>query len=121
MDGDRFGSGDQTRDEELVEQGFWPKLKPLARRLPFVEDLLSAYYAAVDPRTPQRVRAVLFGALAYFVLPVDLVPDVAAGLGFTDDAAVLAAAVKTLAAHIRPAHRRRARQTLASLAADSAG
>ncbi|MFO8005706.1 DUF1232 domain-containing protein [Thioalkalivibrio sp.] len=47
-------------------------------------------------------------------MPTDLIPDVIVGLGYTDDAAVLAAAVRTLAAHIRPRHRQRAHQTLES-------
>lgn len=98
----------------LVEERFWPKFRRLMVRLPFAEDLLSAYYAAMDPATPARVRMTLFAALAYFVVPVDLVPDVIVGLGYTDDAAVLAAALRTLAGHIRPGHRERARQTLES-------
>jgi uncharacterized membrane protein YkvA (DUF1232 family) len=101
-----------SRDRTLVEEGFWPKFRRVASRLPFAEDLLAAYYAAVDPATPRRVRAALFGALAYFVLPVDMIPDIIVGLGFTDDAAVLAAALRTLAAHVRPDHRERARQAL---------
>jgi uncharacterized membrane protein YkvA (DUF1232 family) len=101
-----------SRDQALVEEGFWPKFRRVAGRLPFAEDLLAAYYAAIDPLTPGRVRAALFGALAYFVIPVDLIPDLIVGLGFTDDAAVLAAALRTLARHIRPVHRERARQAL---------
>jgi len=107
-------STEKPDPEELriVERGFWPKFKRAAAQLPFAEDLLAAYYAAMDPATPTRVRAVLIGALAYFVMPADLIPDVVAGLGFTDDAAVLTAALGTLAEHIRPAHRERARLDL---------
>ncbi len=73
----------------LVEEGFWPKFRRLMGRLPFAEDLLSAYYAAMDPATPARVRMTLYAALAYFVVPADLVPDVIVGLGYTDAAVVL--------------------------------
>jgi len=104
--------GPTPEEHELVRSGFWPKFKRVASQLPFAEDLLAAYYAAMDPATPARVRAVLIGALAYFVLPADLIPDVVAGLGFTDDAAVLTAALGTLAEHVRPSHRERARLTL---------
>lgn len=104
-----------TPDADLVAEGFWPKLRRLAGRLPFAEDLLAAYYAALDTATPLRVRATLLGALAYFVMPADLIPDVVVALGYTDDAAVLAAALRTLAAHIRADHRERARLTLAEL------
>jgi uncharacterized membrane protein YkvA (DUF1232 family) len=100
------------RDQALVRDGFWEKFRVVAVRLPFAEDLLTAYYTATDPHTPQRVRTVMFAALAYFVMPADLIPDVVIALGFTDDAVVLAAALKTLAAHIRPRHRALARQAL---------
>jgi uncharacterized membrane protein YkvA (DUF1232 family) len=55
----------------------------------------------------------LIGALAYFVLPVDAIPDVLPVLGFTDDAAVLASTIKLVASHIRPEHRAVARNKLA--------
>ena len=96
-----------------VQYGFWPKLRKVVRRIPFSEDLVSAYYCAMDGETPLRVRATLLGALAYFILPIDGVPDVIAGFGFTDDAAVLAIALKIVASHMKPKHRDRARQTLA--------
>lgn len=102
-------------DRVTVAEGFWPKLQRLAGHLPFAEDLLAAYYAAMDTHTPFRVRATLLGALAYFVMPADMIPDLVVGLGYTDDAAVLAAALKTLADHIRPRHRERARNALADL------
>lgn len=106
-----------AQQRALVEERFWPKFRRAVGRLPFAEDLLSAYYAAMDPATPARVRMTLFAALAYFVVPSDLIPDLIVGLGYTDDAAVLAVAVRTLAVHIRPGHRERARQTLESNAA----
>src|SRR5215210_7342255 len=99
------------RDEARVRQGFWPKLKRFAAKLPFAEDLLTAYYCALDSNTPTHVRAVLFGALAYFVLPFDFVPDFLPLLGFTDDAAVLAGAIKMVLDNIRPEHREAAKET----------
>jgi uncharacterized membrane protein YkvA (DUF1232 family) len=105
----------ERSDAQLVEQDFWPKFLRVARRLPFADELLAAYYAAADSETPSRVRLTLFGALAYFVVPTDLVPDFLLGLGFTDDAAVLFAALKTLSGHILPRHRERARTRLAAL------
>ena len=83
-----------------------------ARRLPFADELLAGYYCAIDPATPLRARAVLYGAIAYFVLPFDIVPDWIVGLGFTDDAAVLAAALRSILPHITDTHRDRARQVL---------
>jgi uncharacterized membrane protein YkvA (DUF1232 family) len=57
----------------------------------------------------------MLGALAYFVMPVDAIPDVFAGIGFTDDAAVVAALLATLGAHVRRRHRDLARDALKRL------
>ena len=103
----------RARDEETVRRGFWKKLRRVAAGLPFAEDLLTAYYCAFDRETPRQVQAALLAALAYFVLPFDLLADVMPMLGFTDDAAVLAAALRMVIAHIRPEHRAAAREALA--------
>jgi uncharacterized membrane protein YkvA (DUF1232 family) len=103
------------RDRRRTEDGFWRKLRRYAGRIPFVDELLAAYYCAIDPATPLRARAILYGALAYFVLPIDLVPDWIAGLGFTDDAAVLAAAVRSILPHIKDHHRDAARDAISRL------
>jgi uncharacterized membrane protein YkvA (DUF1232 family) len=102
-------------DEQTLRQRFWRKLRTLALRLPFAEDLLAAYYCAFDRQTPAHVKAALVGAIAYFVLPADLIPDVLPVIGYTDDAAMLAAAIRLVAAHITPDHREAARRKLESL------
>ena len=104
---------DAARNEDTVRRGFWVKVKRFGAGLPFVEDLLAAYYCAFDRDTPFQVKAALVGALAYFVLPFDAVPDVLPMIGFTDDAAVLATAIRLVAAHITPLHRAAARAALA--------
>lgn len=91
---------------------FWRKLKRSIARIPFAQDLVAAYYCALDPDTPPYVRAVLAGALAYFMLPMDVVPDFLAVLGFTDDASVLAATIAAIGRHMQPQHRTRARAAL---------
>lgn len=111
----------RTRDDDTAEStvrhDFWRKLAGHAARLPFAEDLLAAYYCAFDRATPLPVKASLIGALAYFVLPADAVPDVLPALGFTDDAAVLAAAIKLVSSHIRPEHREAAKEKLKTVRA----
>jgi len=102
-----------ARDRETVRRNFWRKLKRVAAKIPFTEDLLAAYYCAFDRQTPRHVQAALIGALAYFILPFDFVPDFLPVLGFTDDAAVLATAIKLVASHIRSEHREAARAALA--------
>ncbi|MFZ5789569.1 MAG: YkvA family protein [Pseudomonadota bacterium] len=102
------------RDQARVAKGFWQKLRRVAAKLPFLEELIAAYYCAVDPATPLQVKAILMGALAYFVLPADMIPDFFAWIGYSDDAAVLYAAVRAVATHITPAHRERAKSFIAN-------
>ena len=80
--------------------------------MPFVDDLVAAYYCALDPATPMRVRGMLLAAIAYFILPVDIIPDMIAGLGFADDAALLTAVIGLVASHITPTHRAAAARAL---------
>lgn len=98
--------------EDKVRKGFWKKLRRFAGQLPFANDLVTAYYCAMDPNTPLHVRATLLGALAYFIMPIDIVPDFIAGLGFADDAAILAYAIRTVSDHIKPEHRTAAAKAL---------
>jgi uncharacterized membrane protein YkvA (DUF1232 family) len=102
-------------EEESVFGEFRDVFRRLFRRIPFSEDLATAYYCATDPSTNPRVRMVLAGALAYFVLPVDAIADFLPILGFTDDAAVLATAIATVRSAILPKHRERARTALADI------
>jgi len=101
-----------TRDEDGLRRDFWVKLKRVGRNLPFAEDLVAAYYCTLDPATPSRVKLVLLGAIAYFVLPFDAVPDFIPILGFADDAALIAAAISQVAGAISETHREKAREIL---------
>ena len=75
----------------------------------------------MDPATPVRVKAVLFGALAYFITPVDMIPDILAGLGFSDDAAVFWMAWRAVRDHVTDDHRERAAKALSSGATETDG
>ena len=101
-----------AQDRDSVRRRFWTKLKKVAGRLPFIEDLLAAYYCAFDKQTPRHVQVALFGAIAYFILPFDFIPDMMPVLGFTDDAAVLATVIRLVAVHITDDHREAARAAL---------
>jgi len=101
-----------AKDRESVRRRFWIKLKRVVANLPFAEDLLAAYYCAFDKQTPRHVQVALLGAIAYFILPFDFIPDMMPILGFTDDAAVLATAIRMVATHIKPEHRDAARAAL---------
>ena len=101
-----------SRNEESVKQRFWPKLARVLANVPFAEDVAAAYYCAFDPRTPLRAKGILLAALAYFIMPFDVVPDFILGLGFTDDMAVLLTALNMIRIHMTPEHRDRAREAL---------
>ena len=95
----------QEENEAKVKASFGAKFRKFAARLPFAHDMASAYYCALDPETPTRVRGILLAALAYFILPVDMVPDFLVGFGMTDDVAVFMAAYSALSGNIKDRHR----------------
>jgi uncharacterized membrane protein YkvA (DUF1232 family) len=107
-----YPSSDLQDHERTVNEGFWPKLTRSLSYLPFADKIVAAYYCAMDPATPFKVRATLLGALAYFILPFDLVPDVILGLGFTDDMAVLVTAFTLIRNHITQEHLDKGRETV---------
>ncbi len=103
------------RNERIVRSRFWGKLKRFLSYIPFAEDAVAAYFCATDAQTPLRVRGLLLGALAYFIMPLDMIPDFIAGLGFSDDATVLATVLALVVNHIKPHHRARAAQAIRKL------
>ena len=109
-----------TSSEQKVKADFWPKLTQNLARIPFAEEAVAAWYCTVDVGTPLKVKATLLGALAYFILPFDVVPDFLLGLGFTDDLAVLVAAMTLVRGHITQTHRDKAKAKLDSLKAAQA-
>ena len=103
-----------ARNKSRVRRSFWRKLRRVMGRIPFAEDAVAMYYCALDPATPLRVRATLYAALAYFVLPLDMVPDFIAGFGFTDDIAVLTAALAAVRGSLAERHYIAARKSLST-------
>jgi uncharacterized membrane protein YkvA (DUF1232 family) len=101
-----------ARHARIVEEGFWSKLLKMAGRIPFAEDLAAAYFCVIDPATPGRVRGVLLAALAWFVLPAAVVPEFVVILGFTNEIAVTAIAVRMIRKHLKEQHYVRARAAL---------
>ncbi len=105
-------------NEQKVREGLMPKLRRVAARIPFATDVLSLWYCARDPATPATAKGLMLAGLAYFVLPTDAVPDILAGIGFTDDAAVIAAVLAVVGRNIKDRHRDLARHALAKFAGD---
>ncbi len=104
-----------TADEKSVRRGFWKKLKRSASHVPFAQDAVAAYYAAFDKGTPLKVRAALLGTLAYFVMPIDAIPDVLPVIGYSDDAALLLGTLRMLTEHVNPLHQSAAQDALSGL------
>ena len=73
---------------------------------------LAFWYCLLDPDTPTRAKAIILAAVGYFILPVDAIPDVIPGVGHADDLGALALAVVAVLLHIKPDHRRRARERI---------
>lgn len=103
---------EQERRERRVRRGFWPTFRRAVRQIPFSRDLVAAYFCAVDPRTPRRTRGILLAALAYFVLPLDFLPDMLAAIGFSDDIAVLTAAFAAISGQIKERHYEKADEAM---------
>lgn len=100
--------------EAVDAKSFWDKVRRTAGKVPFVDEVVAIWYCARDPATPARTKAILLAAVAYFVMPFDVLPDLLAGLGYADDLAVLTAAVRAVLPHVTETHRAKARAVLAA-------
>lgn len=98
--------------EHRTKNRFWKKVKKSALNAGriLIEQAFTLYYCLIDKDTPVWVRSTILGALIYFISPVDAIPDVIAGVGYTDDASVIAGAFIAVSAHIKPEHIERAKK-----------
>ena len=110
---------EDEKKQARIRAKFWPTVKKALRTIPFMDEVVAAYFAMLDPQTPIRARLILIGALAYFVLPFDLVPDIIFGIGFLDDASILATAIASVRSSITDDHREAARRALAETPDDA--
>lgn len=99
---------------QYSESGFWEKLGSYAKKAgrEVVENALVLYYTLQDPDVPTKSKAIICGALGYFILPFDVIPDIVPVAGFTDDLAVLAAAITAVAINVSAETRQKARAKL---------
>jgi uncharacterized membrane protein YkvA (DUF1232 family) len=81
---------------------FWAKVRGALRRagVEVVGTALKLYYAMKRPDTPTWAKVTIAGALGYFIFPVDVIPDAVPVLGFTDDLAVMLAALGTVSQYV---------------------
>ena len=99
---------------EYSEESFWAKVVAFALKAgrEVIRLALTLYYCLQDEDTPKWARTVIVGALGYFIFPADVIPDFVPGAGYTDDLAVLVAAVATVLVHIKPEHREQAEERM---------
>ena len=102
-------------NEQRVARGFWPKMRKVAASVPFSSEALAVWYCARDDETPVAAKGMMLAALAYFVKPLDAVPDFIAGIGYTDDAAVFMAMLALVGRNLKPRHRAAAKDAVARL------
>lgn len=93
---------DYVKPEDFDERRFWHKIGTYAKKAGYgaIEKALWLYYAAQKPDTPLWAKAAIYGALAYFVLPLDAIPDLVPIVGYSDDLAALAAAIASVSKQI---------------------
>src|SRR4051794_33556312 len=111
---------DEARNEKFVREGFAAKARRHLNRLPLAQETVALYFCLLDPKTPVWVKGIAAAALAYFILPLDAIPDLLPIAGFSDDAGVLAAALTAVSAHISDEHRARAKAWIAGEGSPSA-
>lgn len=63
---------------------------------------LLLYYVLKNPLTPKGDRNKILGALGYFILPFDLIPDWIPVAGFADDLAALTWALYAVSKNVTP-------------------
>ncbi|RID85494.1 DUF1232 domain-containing protein [Peribacillus asahii] len=92
----------QRSEKHYSDDKFWDKLKKFGKKAgaSVVYAVLLLYYTLQKPEVPKKAKAVIIGALGYFILPVDLLPDMMLGIGFTDDLGALGVALFQVAMYI---------------------
>lgn len=106
----------QQHGKHYSDDKLWKKIGRFAKKAgsSAVYVVLILYYTLQKPEIPVKVKATIVGALGYFILPIDLIPDVAFGAGFIDDLGVLTAALIQVAAYVDDEVKAKAKEKLQS-------
>lgn len=104
----------ESSSRYFSEEGFWDKLTSVAKfaGIKTIYMALLLYLVLISPSTPLNYRTILFGALGYFILPVDLVPDLLPIIGYSDDVAAMATALAAVSVAITPQIKNKAKDQL---------
>jgi uncharacterized membrane protein YkvA (DUF1232 family) len=100
--------------KHFTENEFWEKLKKFAKKAgsSVVYAVLLLYFTLQKPEVPVKVKAVIVGALGYFILPLDIIPDFIAGVGFGDDLGALGVALFQVAMYVDDDIKRKAKEKM---------
>ena len=100
--------------ENFSDDGLWSKIAKYAKKAgkEVIEKALWLYYAAQNSNTPTWAKSIIYGALGYFILPIDAVPDFVPVAGYTDDLGVIGTAIATVSMYINDDVKRLASQKL---------
>jgi len=100
--------------KEYKESSFWGKIKTYAidAGKDVIEKALTLYYCLLDGDTPVWAKTVIVGALGYFIVPIDAIPDLTPIVGYSDDLGALVSALAIVATHIKPEHKTKAQEKL---------
>ncbi|MFV7772277.1 MULTISPECIES: YkvA family protein [Shewanella] len=103
-------SNDAAKVDGYSDESFWRKVKQFAKQAgrEVIDNALCLYYAAQRPDTPKWAKSVIFGALAYFIMPLDAIPDLTPVVGFSDDLGALAAALAMVSMYVNDEVKRQA-------------
>ena len=90
------------------------KIKETAKKagLKAIYMALLLYYALDSPTISTVDKAIIYGALGYFICPIDIVPDILPFIGLTDDIAVLAWAFSRVKSNVNDMTREKAKTKL---------
>ncbi|MBL0388248.1 DUF1232 domain-containing protein [Tumebacillus sp. ITR2] len=99
---------------EFSDDSFWEKVKKVAKKVGAkgIYAALLLYFAMLSPNTPMKAKAVIAGALGYFIFPIDLIPDIIPAVGYTDDFGALMSALALVAMYIDADCKSKAREKL---------
>ncbi|MBO0961724.1 DUF1232 domain-containing protein [Neobacillus sp. MM2021_6] len=104
----------EAASENYSDEKFWDKLKKFGKKAgsSVVYAVLLLYFTLQKPEIPVRAKAIIMGALGYFILPFDLIPDFAVGVGYTDDLGALGVALFQVAMYIDDDIKNKAKEKL---------
>jgi uncharacterized membrane protein YkvA (DUF1232 family) len=104
----------QSSDDSYSDEKLWGKISRYSKTagVSVIEKVLWLYYAAKRPETPTWAKAVIYSAIAYFILPIDAIPDFIPLTGYSDDFVTLSSAVTTIAIYIDDSVKTKTKETL---------